>query len=209
MGQKERTLTKAELARMEAFERTCADFEEQGFRSHPLVIGVVAANLGAVVLSLPIIAVLGVGFFALHPSGAGSLGPWGLLILSASFLVLAAVHELIHGLVWSAFAKSGWKAVSFGVIWQYLTPYCTCSEPLPKHAYVIGALAPTVVLGLLPVLVSYATGSLVWFGVGALMILGGGGDLAVVLKLLRFKPAGDEAVFLDHACDCGLMAFER
>ena len=44
---------------------------------------------------------------------------------------------------------------------------------------------------------------------GALMILGGGGDLAIVLKLVRFKPEGDEVLYLDHPYECGLAAFVR
>ena len=209
MAKRERTLTRAELARKQSYEQTRAALEMQGFRVHPLLISILAANLWAFALSLPIIAVLGIGFFALHPAGGESLGAWGLVIVSLSFFLLIAAHEGIHGLVWGAFAKSGWKSVSLGVVWQYLTPYCTCSEPLPKHAYLVGALAPTVVLGLLPVLAAYATGSLVWFGIGALMILGGGGDMAIALKLLRFRPDGDEVLFLDHPYECGLVAFER
>lgn len=209
MAQKERALTKSELARKEAFERARADLEAQGFRFHPLVIGVVAANVQALALGLPIIALLGFGFLSLHPEGGFSFDILGALLAVAVFFALIAVHELVHGLAWSLFAKSRWKSVSFGVIWQYFTPYCTCSEPLPKHAYVVGALAPTVVLGLLPVLVAYATGSPVWFAIGALMILGGGGDLAIVLKLVRFKPEGDEVLYLDHPYECGLAAFVR
>lgn len=209
MSHKERTLTKAELQRKEAFERTRADLEAQGFRFHPLIIGVVSANMQALALGLPIVVVLGFGFFALHREVSLSFGFLDAMLVLVAFFALTVVHELIHGLVWGAFAKRGWKSVSFGVIWQYLTPYCTCSEPLPRRAYLIGVLAPTVVLGLLPVLVSYATGSPMWFGIGALMILGGGGDMAIALKLLRFKPEGDEVLYLDHPYECGLVAFER
>lgn len=209
MGRQERTLTKAELARKETFERTRADLEEQGFRFHPLTISVVSANVQALAIGLPIIAFLGLCFFALHPEGNLSFGILGALLVLVAFFALIVVHELIHGLVWGAFAKSGWKSVSFGVIWQYFTPYCTCAEPLPKRAYVIGALAPTVALGLLPVLIAYATGSLTWFSLGALMVLGGGGDLVIVLKLLRFRTDGSEVLYLDHPYECGLVAFAR
>lgn len=214
MEQQERTLTEAELARKATFERTRDELEALGFRYRPLVISVVAANVGAVALALPLDIVLGIAFFLLHPEGgsssfdaAGMLG--GLLLFVALFLVLIVIHELIHGFVWGLFAKRRWKSVSFGVIWQYLTPYCTCDEPLARRAYIAGALAPTVVLGVLPVLVAYATGSFAWLAVGFIMILGGGGDLTIVLKMLRFKPDGTEVVYLDHPYECGLVAFER
>lgn len=209
MADQERKLTKAELARKEAFERTEADFEAQGYREHSLTISVASANVQALALGLPLAVVLGIGFFLLHPGLDLSFGLPGLLLALAAFVALAAVHELIHGLVWSAFAQGGWASVSFGVIWQYLTPYCTCDEPLSKRAYVVGALAPTAVLGLLPVLAAYATGSAALLAVGLLMILGGGGDFAIVLKTLRFKPDGREVRFLDHPYECGLVAFVR
>lgn len=209
MANQERKLTKAELARKEKFGRIQADFEAQGFRTQPLTLGVVSANVQALVLGLPLAVALGAGFFLLHPTLSFSFDLAGTLLVLAAFFALVAAHELIHGLVWSLHAEGGWKSISFGVIWQYLTPYCTCDEPLSKRAYIVGALAPTVVLGLLPVLVAYATGSAGWLAVGLFMILGGGGDLAIVLKMLRFKPHGREVRFLDHPYECGLVAFVR
>lgn len=206
---KERALTKAELARKETFELKKAEFEAQGYRFHPLTIGVVAANLGALAFALPIVVLLGIGFFLLHPEGNAEFGIVHALIVVPLFIILTVVHELIHGLVWSLFAENGWKAVSIGVIWRYLTPYCTCNEPLHRRAYIVGALAPTVVLGLAPVLAAYATESLALLAIGLLMIFGGGGDLTIVIKMLRFKPDGSEVRYLDHPYECGLVAFVR
>lgn len=207
--EEKRALTKAELVRKEAFERTKSELEAQGYRFHPLAIGVIAANLWAIALALPLAVLLGIGFFLTHPTGGGLFNFVSALLVLLTFFVLIFVHEFIHGTVWSFFAKSGWKAVSFGVIWKYLTPYCTCSEPLSRRAYIIGALAPTVVLGLVPVAVAYATGSLFWLGIGLLMIVGGGGDLSIVLKMLRFKPDSSDVLYLDHPYECGLVAFVR
>ncbi|WP_101722576.1 DUF3267 domain-containing protein [Eggerthella timonensis] len=171
MADQERKLTKAELARKEAFERAKADFEAQGFRTQPLTLSVVSANVQALVLGLPLAVVLGAGFFLLHPTLSFSFDLVGTLLVLAAFFALVVLHELIHGIAWSACAKGGWKSVSFGVIWQYLTPYCTCDEPLSKRAYVVDALAPTVVLGPLLVIAAYASGSAAVLAVGLLMIL--------------------------------------
>ncbi|MEQ3362595.1 DUF3267 domain-containing protein [Raoultibacter massiliensis] len=209
MQNEERKLTPAELKRKEEFEETEAAFAMQGYRKERLTMGIVAANIFALGIALPIDIVLGIAFFAIHPAGSLTFDFAGALGVLAAFIVLIVVHELIHGLVWSLYAKGGRKAISFGFIVEYLTPYCSCSEPLPKHAYIIGALAPTVVLGLLPVLASYALGSIPLFAVGALMIIGGGGDMAIVLKLLRFKPEGTEVLLLDHPYELGLAAFVK
>lgn len=204
-----RRLTPSELKRKEALEATAAAYAADGYREERLTMGVVAANVFALATALPIAVVFGVGFFALHPSGGFSLGLGETIAVLAAFLALIVMHELIHGIVWGLFAESGWKSVSFGFIAQYLTPYCSCSEPLPKHAYIIGALAPTVVLGLLPVFASYALGSLPLFFVGALMIIGGGGDMAITVKLLRFKPKGNDVLLIDHPYEIGLVAFVK
>ena len=209
MQDTDRKLTAAEMRRKELFEATEADLAAQGYREHRLTMGVVAANVFALALAIPLDILLGVGFFALHPGLSIEFGFGGAIGVILVFFALIVVHELIHGLVWSMFAKRRWKSVSFGFILQYLTPYCTCNEPLPRFAYVIGALAPTIVLGLIPVAVAYATGSPVLFVIGALMIIGGGGDMAIVIKMLRFKPEGAEALYLDHPYELGLVVFER
>ena len=209
MTNTERTLANAELARKEAFEQARVELEAQGYRIHPLVISVVSANVGALATALPLDVVLGAGFFLLHPFGSVSFQLVDLLFAFLAFVVLTVVHELVHGLTWSLFAKSGWKSVSCGVICKYHTPDCTCNEALSRRAYIVGALMPTLVLGILPVLAAYATGSLFLLVVGLLMILGGGGDLTIALKMLRFKPDGGEVLYLDHPYECGLVAFVR
>lgn len=41
------------------------------------------------------------------------------------------------------------------------------------------------------------------------MILSGGGDFTIVLKLLRHKFSGQEVVFIDHPYKAGVTAFEK
>lgn len=107
------------------------------------------------------------------------------------------------------FCKKGRKAISFGFIPQYLTPYCTCNEPLKKGEYITGALMPTLLLGFLPAAGASVTGSAVLFCISAVMIFAGGGDLTIVLKLLRYKTESSEALYLDHPYQAGLVVFLR
>lgn len=204
-----RKLTKAEQERKAAYETLEENLGKQGYHKHNLTIGVVRANLYAIGLTLPIVVVFIVMFFALHPTGSFSFNFASIFAVVAAFVMLIIFHEAIHGLVWGSFAKGHWRAVSFGFMVQYLTLYCTCNEPLPKHAYIIGALAPTVLLGLIPAAVGIATGSGIWLAVGLLLIIGGGGDLAIVIKLLRFKPKESDVLYLDHPYECGIVAFTR
>ena len=131
-----------------------------------------------------------------------------LFLFLLALALLTCLHELIHGLFWGLSAKGGFHAVSFGFMVQYLTPYCTCKEPLPRWAYVLGALAPTLVLGVLPYLAALCLGSWPLFLLSVLMILGGGGDMLIIGKLLAFRCPKD-TIFLDHPYQGGLVAFVR
>ena len=41
------------------------------------------------------------------------------------------------------------------------------------------------------------------------MIFGGGGDFAIILKMLLHRQRGKEAVYYDHPYECGVVVFEK
>ena len=204
-----RKLTKAEQKRKEQFEITKAQMEAKGYIAEDLTIGIGYANVMAFVLGLPIIAILGFCFFTKNPNGIVNFGAFTGLIIIVGFLALVFVHEFIHGLFWSVFAEKHWKSISFGFMAKYLTPYCTCNEILRKGEYITGGLMPTVILGIIPAIAAIFTGSYLVFIIAALMILSGGGDMAIVLQMMRFKPAGKEVFYIDHPYLAGMVAFVR
>ncbi|MEI3523510.1 MAG: DUF3267 domain-containing protein [Anaerotignum sp.] len=165
---KERKLTAAEQKRKEMFLEKKAALEAEGFEAHDLTISAVYANVMAVVLALPILLVLWAVF--VWKNGHGSISSPMLLVVLVLFFLLIVVHEAIHGLFWSFFAKNKWKSISFGIMWNSLTPYCTCQEELTKGQYAIGGVMPCVLLGIVPAIAAIFLGSLPLFWVGALMI---------------------------------------
>lgn len=208
--QAQRKLTAAEERRKAAFDRTAAALHAAGYRAEDLTIGLVRANVLALLLCLPIVLLLLLAFSAAHPEGgSGSFTLGGAAGFLAAFFLLIFVHEGIHGLTWALFAPDHFRAISFGVIWQSLTPYCACSQPLSRGAYALGGIMPTVVLGLLPALAAIVSGSTALWGMGAVMLFAGGADLAIFWKLLRFRPRTGDVVYLDHPYECGLVAFWR
>ena len=68
---------------------------------------------------------------------------------------------------------------------------------------------PTLILGILPAVFAILAGSLPLFLFSELMILGGGGDLLIIGKLLLYRSRGKEVLYYDHPYACGLTAFER
>lgn len=208
-----RALTPAEQARKAAFEATQASLAAEGYRPHDLTIGMIYANVMTLAIGLPVVILLGFLFFRLHGLSAIMEGGIGfslgnLFLFLLTLMAFTCLHELIHGLFWGLSAKGGFRAVALGFMVQYLTPYCTCKEPLPRHTYVWGALAPTLLLGVLPYLAALRLGNWPLFLLSALMILGGGGDMLIIGKLLAFRCPKD-TIFLDHPYQGGLVAFVR
>ncbi len=208
-GEDNRKLTKAEELRKEKYETMREQLLAQGYRERDMTIGIVYANVMAIVIGLPIILPFIILFIKFSPATLDDLTNTNFVWFWILFIAGTVVHELIHGTVWAIFAKGHFKSIQFGYIAEYVTPYCCCMETLSKSPYIIGALAPTVLLGILPCLIAIANGSWMLLILGCLMIIGGGGDMTIVLKLLRYHSECREVLYIDHPYKCGTMIFER
>lgn len=208
--EKERKLTQAEARRKERFEKISDDLIDQGFMRQDLIIDIVKANIGALVVMMPFIIVMGVLYYTanMHKS-IGSFSLSSYMMFLGLFLFLIIAHELIHGITWSIFTPNHMKDIEFGVIWSAVTPYCTCGQPLSKKQFIIGAAMPTLILGFGLGIVSIVTGQFMMFLLAEALILGGGGDFLIIIKLLRFNSDRKEQLYYDHPYECGLVVFER
>lgn len=211
MAKNERKLTPAEQKRKEQFALVCEEMERQGYRKIDLTIGVVKANLLALIVMLPFAVLSGavvlsrVSFLSM----AESMSPFDFLLYLLVMLLLTAVHEGIHALTWAMFGKDYWKSIRFGVIWKALTPYCTCLRPAKRGQYILGAAMPTLVLGIGLTAAAARTGIFWVFILALAMIFGGGGDFIIILKILLHRQRGKEAVYYDHPYECGVVVFEK
>ena len=206
-----RKLSAKEQRRKAVFDETCERLIRQGYRKNDLTIGIVKANLFVLLLAIPVIAI-GVLLFMwrnslslLMPTSQGSL------LFIVLLIVLIVVHELIHGLTWSIFAEHHFKDIEFGFMKELLTPYCTCTTPLQKSHYILGALMPCIVLGIIPTAIGILIGSHLLFWIGIVMILAAGGDLMIVIKVLAFKKQDEsqEVLIYDHPTQAGSVIFEK
>ena len=161
----------------------------------------------AVIIMLPFAVISCIVYFLVNPN-SWSFSFTG-IVFWITFLLLIILHEAIHGLTWGAFNKRHWNAISFGIIWHSLTPYCTCAEPLKKAQYIIGAVMPTLILGFGLLGVAANLGNHTLFVLSLCIIFGGGGDFLIILKLLRYKCYNKTVLFYDHPYECGLVAFEK
>lgn len=109
------------------------------------------------------------------------------LVKYASVLMAIVMHELIHGLVFALYAESGFRAVSFGFSRTMFSPYCHCKEPVRVKHYRRAGIAPTLILGIIPLVFALFTG-VNWIKTfGILLTIGGFGDVLVWLKMFRFN----------------------
>ncbi len=175
-----------------------------------MAIDIVAANVFSIVLLIVSGVVFIVPFYLIWGTAGwegersifGFAGIWWLI----AFLIGIVVHELLHGIGWACYAKSGWKSISFGVMWKMLTPYCHCNEPMSVKAYLVGALLPLVVLGIIPAVVSLIIGSIPLLAWGILFIAAAAGDIWMSWLLTKEDP---ESTILDHPSEAGFYVFDK
>ena len=171
-------------------------------------IDIVKANVFAVVLFVAAGIVFFVPYLLIwHKEGVDRIfsnpNSWlWFLLLSAVGIV---VHELIHGITWAHYAKSGWRSISFGMMWKYLTPYCHCNEPMRIRPYQLAALMPCIVLGIIPAVIGLCIGHPLLLIYGIFFISAAAGDIWMVWLLTKEDPA---ATVLDYPSEAGFFIYE-
>lgn len=208
--EKSRKLTEAERKRLESFNALSDSMEADGYKKTALTVGIVGANIFAIVLLIPL-SIIGIWLFIKKNKAINfvQLSLSDYLIFFGVFLILIVIHELIHGISWSVFSKNHFKDIDFGVMWQYLTPYCTCKEPLSKWQYIFGAVMPLVALGILPMIIGILINSFPTLIMGILMADSAAGDILIIWNILRYKSKAKDIVYIDHPTQAGGVIFEK
>jgi hypothetical protein len=130
-------------------------------------------------------------------------------VIVVALVALTVVHELIHGACWSIFTPHHFKDIEFGVMLSAMAPYCACLVPLKKEQHVFGTAMPLIVLGILPTIYAICSGSLFMLLTGIVMIVSAGGDMAIVLEMLKYKTACHDVKIFDHPTQVGFYLFEK
>jgi hypothetical protein len=186
------------------------------YRKELLTIDLVWANVFAFLILVPMLFVFGLPYYLIWYSNADfvsfidNIAPikalYGGLFIFGILILGIIVHELIHGIIWARYAKNGFKSIKFGVIWKMLTPYCHCKEPLNVRQYILGAVAPAVILGFIPALLAILSGNLGLLIFGIFFSMAAGGDF-LVIKLIM-KESKDNLV-QDHPSEIGCYIYRK
>lgn len=128
------------------------------------------------------------------------------LLLFPIIILGIVFHELIHGVLWATYAKNGFRSIKFGIMWEMLTPYCHCKEPLTVRQYILGAIMPCIILGIIPAVISLFFGSFYLFLFGLFFTAAAAGDI-MVIKMLSNEDK--DSYVLDHPSEAGYYIFRR
>jgi hypothetical protein len=189
--------------RIENYERLRAEMGHSGFKEKICTISVLKANILAIIITAPIIAVCLAIYNNKWGGGTFSVSPFRLLLFVIIMIAGFVVHEVLHGLTWGLFCKKKWKSIHLGVMWNQLTPYCHCKEMLSWGSYIFGGLMPLLVLGIGLFISAFLMGNMMLLGISLINILSAGGDITIVFMLLKHK----NTLVFDHPTECGFIAF--
>lgn len=174
----------------------------EGYEPVQRTISMLAANIWAVVL---MVVAGGVGWWLTKWSQPdAALAVFDMLWLGVMLVVGIVVHELIHGFTWIALTKGRFSHLSFGTMQGAV--YCHVDVPMTKRNYIIMALMPGLLTGMVPWLAGIATGSLLWMLLGAIMIGGAMGDIMIVRAIREETP---DTMIYDHPNLVGCYVYRK
>ncbi len=176
----------------------------EGYEPHKKTISILWANVLAIGLFVVLGVLGGVALYLLWGRETvffnSSLFFWFLLY----FLIGIVIHELIHGLTWICLTSKSFRHLKFGLMTGAV--YCHIDVPMKKRHYVIGALMPLILVGIIPTVVGICVGSLLWTLVGVALISGAAGDIMIVWAI-RKEPA--DALVYDHPSEAGCYVYHK
>ena len=176
----------------------------EGYEPHKKTISILWANVLAIGLFVVLGVLGGVALYLLLGRETvffnSSLFFWFLLY----FLIGIVVHELIHGLTWICLTSKSFRHLKFGLMTGAV--YCHIDVPMKKRHYVIGALMPLILVGIIPAVVGICVGSFLWTLVGVALISGAAGDIMIVWAI-RKEPA--DALVYDHPSEAGCLVYHK
>ena len=203
---------KVRARKKQEYEDLVAEKEKEGLEVRLEKISVFAANVFGILVMF-VMAAISYPLFVLV-NGSDSLdtdrvfgypGRSGLLIFLGIYIVSIFVHEFIHGFFWHFPCKKKWGSIDFGYNAKNFTPYCHCCEALSVPVYFWGAIAPTLILGVLPIIIGIFSGILVLVSFGVIGVVGGCGDIMVIWTLRKHK----DCLLFDHPYEVGYAYFVK
>ncbi len=180
-------------------------FDKEKYIQEKITIDIKKANIFGLLILIPIALIYGVPYYLTWGvDNIISLSFPSFLFFIIVFIVGIVLHELIHGITWACYAKSRFKSIRFGIMAAFLTPYCHCKEPLKIKHYILGALAPALILGVIPAIYAIIAGNSLWLLFAIIFTNAACGDILVVWALRKEKR---DNYVQDHPSEAGCYVY--
>ncbi len=118
-----------------------------------------------------------------------------LIAISLGYLVLIPVHEGVHALSSIIFVKVSPKDIAFGMVKEQLMFYCHVDQPMTARLYRIVLIAPLIVVGIIPLIISTVWGSPFLVLLFSMCISGCAGDVVMFVETFKYDKS---QLLLDH-----------
>jgi hypothetical protein len=179
------------------YENVIRDYSMRGYTIKDASVSIIKASIiGTAIASVLVIAGY-ISFHAVHPDSEFEYSSFLFLLL---LVISIPIHELLHAIGFVLLSRGKWQRdVRIGVMWEALTPYCTCSKPMRAIGYALASLCPFVLLGILPYIASFLSGDQLLMWLGLTNVLFSGGDLLIFALLMIKHPK----IVLDNPKECG------
>ncbi len=192
------------------YEDLVKAMDEKGYRAELEKISIVTANVVGILIFVIVGAIVfGINYLIRGNTISGFFGGMNMyvwyLLFFGTYIVSIFVHEFIHGFFWHFPCEKKWDSIDFGFNAKMLTPYCHCREALNRKVYVWGAIAPTLFLGIVPIVIGLITGSYFVMLFGVVGVVGGAGDMMVIWTLRKHK----DCSLFDHPYEVGYAYFVK
>ena len=192
----------------------------ENYKKETLTIDLVKANIYGFFGMIPIVMIYAIPFYTIWKEKLTVLNfinyfkefsisnnPFLFSVSIIIIMILGIImHELIHGITWSKYTEKGFKSIKFGILWKMLTPYCHCKEPLRVKEYILGAIMPAIVLGLIPAIYAILFGNILLLVFGIFFTTAAIGDF-MIINLLRKENMN--SLVLDHPTEAGCFIYRE
>jgi hypothetical protein len=175
----------------------------EGYQPEMKTVSIMKANL----ISIPFLIVVGGlsgWIYCMMWHSFAWNGVSDSLWLCVAIVVGIIVHELIHGFTWMAVTRQSFKHLSFGTMAGAV--YCHIDVPMKKRPYIIGAVMPLLLLGVIPTVIAIVLGSTFWLVFGIIFIVSAIGDIMIMWKIRR-EPS--DALIYDHPTEAGCVVYRK
>jgi len=101
------------------------------------------------------------------------------------FILGIITHEILHGIFYALFLKNGLKSIKIGIVLKKGFAYCESKEVMRTNQFIIGLMMPTIILGIIPSIISIFNGSMGLFLFGLVFTMAGAGDILILTRIIK------------------------